>query len=137
MTNTIRTMSRLCTIAVLAALAACASTRRVQAPRLAGTVPLQITLRGSLYTGTASIDENTRGTFTVRGPVEVTGTLNGRMPGDSIVLQMTYTIAANNCKGTMEFAGTFKSRESKLAEGPVNALDSCVGKLAGTLRIGQ
>jgi hypothetical protein len=96
-----------------------------------------MTIRGSMYTGTAVFTQGLQGTFSVTGPVEVKGSFQGKAVGDSLTLDMTYAIAANNCRGTMKLAGVFKSREVNVVEGPVNAIDSCVGSMGGTFRIGR
>lgn len=124
-------------LAATTAASACASAGRKAPARLVGTLPLQLTLRGSSYTGTAIIDEHLAGTFTVVGPVEVKGALKASGARDSVAFEMTYAIAANNCRGTMKLAGRYRTDDANVAEGTVNAIDSCVGPMNGTFMIGR
>src|SRR5688572_20158681 len=71
-------------VTMLLAVSACATAARPQpGQRFAGTMPLQVTVRGSLYTGSALITPGAgdalTGTFTIAGPVEVKGTLTGHV----------------------------------------------------------
>ena len=107
--------------------------------RFTGTQPLQVTARGSLYTGTATLSpgpgDALSGAFTLAGPVEVKGTLTGRTVADSVTLELTYNIAANGCKGTMRLTGPIKPNSA--VEGAAEAQDSCVGKMTGTFKFGR
>jgi hypothetical protein len=118
-------------------LAACASTPRSTPPRISGTTPFQIVVRGSLYTGTAVLDDRLTGTFLVTGPVEVKGSLKGTIVADSLTVELSYTTTPNNCTGTMKLSGVFASPQSRLASGATEATDSCVGRMTGTFRLGQ
>lgn len=98
---------------------------------------MDLVVRGSSYRGSASIDDRGAGIFTATGPVQVTGTVHAREKGDSVTIDLAYAIAANNCRGTMRLIGAFKSPPSQLAEGSVEATDSCVGRMTGTFRAGR
>jgi hypothetical protein len=132
-------MNRITCLAALMMATACASAGRSTAapPRLRGTVPLEIVVRGARYAGTAVLGDRMQGTFSAKGPVEVTGTLQGRGSGNAIEFDVTYSIAANGCRGTMKFTGTFTSNTATVASGPVDATDSCVGKMTGTFKVGS
>jgi hypothetical protein len=125
-------------VAALLLLTACAA--RKPANRFIGEVPLQVTVRGSLYTGAATIARTTReqvnGTFTIAGPVEVKGTLSGRFGEKDVQLDFNYNIAANGCKGTMRLTGP-TTTGATLVEGPAEAQDSCVGRMTGTFKLGR
>jgi hypothetical protein len=119
-------------------LTACAA-RAKPAERFIGQVPLQVTVRGSLYTGTATVTRTTgdqvSGTFTIAGPVEVKGTLTGHVGEKDVQLDLNYNIAANGCKGTMRLTGPATNAAS-LVEGAAEAQDSCVGRMTGTFKLG-
>jgi len=124
-------------IALLAG--ACASAPRARSlDQFIGTQPLQVTARGSLYAGTATLSpgpaETVSGTFTLAGPVEVKGTLTGRTAGDSITFELKYSIAQNGCNGTMRLTGPMKANAA--VEGVTEAQDSCVGRMTGTFKFG-
>jgi hypothetical protein len=116
---------------------ACASAGPAPAVRFTGSVPLQVTVRGSLYTGTAILNrsggEAVEGTFTLKGPVEVKGTLAGRVTNTDIALELLYDIPQNGCKGTMRLSGP---TDQTMVEGAVDAQDSCVGRMTGTFKLG-
>ena len=126
-------------LGALLILTACAARSR-PADRFTGQLPLQVTVRGSLYTGTATLartnGEKVSGTFTLAGPVEVKGTLTGRIAQKDVQLDLTYDIAANGCKGTMRLAGP-TTGSGVFVEGGAEAQDSCVGKMTGTFKLGR
>jgi hypothetical protein len=124
-------------VILLILVTACSSTPRRAAPRISGTVPFQLTVRGSLYTGTAILDDRLNGTFAVNGPVEVKGSLKGTIVADSLTLELSYATNPNNCTGTMTLTGAFAAPQSRLASGTAQATDSCVGRMTGTFRLGQ
>lgn len=131
-------MTKSTIVGALLLLAACAA-RSKPADRFIGQVPLQVTVRGSLYTGTATVararGDQVSGTFTLAGPVEVKGSLNGRIGSGDVQLDLTYDIAANGCKGTMRLTGP--TTANPIVEGAAEAQDSCVGKMAGTFKLGR
>jgi hypothetical protein len=124
-------------LGVLLVLTACAARSR-PADRFLGQMPLQVTVRGSLYAGSATLARATgdqvSGTFTLAGPVEVKGALSGRIGQKDAQLDLTYDIAANGCKGTMRLTGP---TTATLVEGAAEALDSCVGRMTGTFKLGR
>jgi hypothetical protein len=125
-------------VGVLLLTAACAA-RSSPASRFAGAVPLQVTVRGSLYTGSAVLTRGagdaTSGTFVMSGPVEVKGTLSGRIGNNEVTLDLTYSIVQNGCQGTMRLSGPMGT--SAVVEGTAEAQDSCVGRMTGTFKLGQ
>jgi hypothetical protein len=124
-------------VSLLLLVTACASANRRATPRVSGTVPFQLTVRGSLYSGTAILDDQLKGTFAVSGPVEVKGSLKGTIVVDSLTLELSYATNPNNCTGTMTLTGAFASKQSRIATGTTQATDSCVGRMTGTFRLGQ
>jgi hypothetical protein len=130
-------MTKSTVVGALLLLTACAARTR-PTDRFIGQVPLQVTVRGSLYTGTASVarahGDQVSGTFALAGPVEVKGTLNGRIGASDVQLDLTYDIAANGCKGTMRLTGP---TTNQMIEGAAEAQDSCVGKMTGTFKLGR
>ena len=120
-------------------LTACAAHSR-PSDRFLGQVPLQVTVRGSLYTGALSVarasGDQVSGTFTLTGPVEVKGTLGGRIGQKDVQLDLNYEIAANGCKGTMRLTGP-ATTAGALVEGAAEAQDSCVGRMTGTFKLGR
>lgn len=125
-------------IALLSA-SACASAGPAPAARFTGSIPLQVTVRGSLYTGNAILNRGpgdaVTGTFALSGPVEVKGTLTGRVTSSDVMLELLYDIAQNGCKGTMRLSGP--TNEKTMVEGAVQAQDSCVGQMTGTFKLGS
>ncbi len=131
--------SKLVVAALLVTSACAAAARSNPADRFTGVVPLQVTVRGSLYTGSATLTRGagdaTSGTFAIVGPVEVKGTLTGRIAGSEVRLDLTYDIAQNGCKGTMRLSGPIGT--GTLVEGTAEAQDSCVGSMSGTFKLGE
>lgn len=119
-------------------LTACSSRRVEPVTRFTGDVPLQVTVRGSLYAGTATLTRTAAqavtGTFVLAGPVEVRGTVSGQID-TAVKLELIYAIAANGCKGTMRLAAP--TNETALVQGAVEAQDSCVGRMTGTFKLGR
>ncbi|MGH7471527.1 MAG: hypothetical protein ACRENP_26545 [Longimicrobiales bacterium] len=126
-------------VSALLLASACAAARSNAASRFTGQVPLQVTVRGSLYTGSATMTRGagnqTSGTLAIAGPVEVKGTLAGRIANNELTLDLTYDIAQNGCKGTMRLNGPIGS--STVVEGTAEAQDSCVGRMTGTFKLGK
>jgi hypothetical protein len=126
-------------VSALLLATACASAPAARPlERFTGTQPLQVTARGSLYSGTATLEraaEGLSGTFTLAGPVEVKGRLTARETSGTMTLELTYDIAQNGCKGTMRLMGPVN--QSALVDGAMEAQDSCVGRMTGVFEFGR
>jgi hypothetical protein len=134
---------RVITVIALLGTAACAAHRAPDTmttaadTRFAGEAPLQMTIRGSGYTGTATLRrqaDSAVGTFRVTGPGTVQGNIRGRIAGNDMTLDLTYDVVENGCKGTLRLAGVIAA---SLAQGTAEAQDSCVGRMTGTFRLGR
>lgn len=103
-----------------------------------GDTPLNMTMRGSSYAGSAILThvrgDSVTGTFKVVGPGTVQGTLSGRVTKNDIALDFAYAVVENGCKGTIHMTGPVANN---LAQGSADAQDSCVGKMNGTFKLGK
>ena len=126
-------------VSALLLAAACASAPAARPiERFTGTQPLQVTARGSLYTGTATLNragDGLSGTFALAGPVEVKGTLTAREAAGTMTIELTYDIAQNGCKGTMRLTGPVN--QNAVVDGAMEAQDSCVGRMTGVFKFGR
>jgi hypothetical protein len=131
------------TLLTLLGAAACAANRTTAAPvaapdaRFAGESRLDLTMRGSGYTGTATLKhqaDSVIGTFRVTGPGTVHGNIRGRITGNDMTLDLTYDVVENGCKGTLRLAGLIAVA---LAQGTAEAQDTCVGRMTGTFKLGR
>ena len=134
---------RVITLCALFATMACATTRTpatvnaAPTAQFSGDSPLQMTIRGSSYSGSINLKrqgDSASGTFRVVGPGTVHGNVRGRVTGNDVVLDLTYDVIENGCKGTMRLTGVIANA---IAQGAAEAQDSCVGRMTGTFRLGR
>ena len=134
---------RVVTLLALFGTIACVTKRPSAVPsaapdtRFDGVTPLQLTMRGSGYTGTATLRrqaDSAIGTFRVSGPGTVQGSIRGRIAGNDVIFDLTYDVVENGCKGTLRLAGLVADA---LAQGTADAQDNCVGRMTGTFRLGR